>query len=79
MTSATPPGGGTIPSMANALPISMPDGYEAKPLDLESLPPELRAKIKADIEDIASGRVKAIPHSEVQKMIEEMRRAQTGE
>jgi hypothetical protein len=51
------------------------EALERAPLGLP-LPPEMEAEIALAEDDLRSGRVKAVPHAEVQRVLAEMRRQQ---
>lgn len=68
--------------MATAYPHALPYDAVFEALDRAPLGASLSAEEEAELaqleDDLRSGRAKAVPHAEVQRVIEEMRRQQGG-
>ncbi len=60
-------------------PLEPADDLEVFPLDdLSVLPPEVRAAVEAAEARIANGTAHIVPHSEIQRIVEEQRRRHGG-
>ncbi len=64
--------------MATAMPLPLPDDPILRALEraprVQRLTPEQREELDQAMADIASGRVELVPQSDVERVLEEMRR-----